>query len=38
MLNVKYLCIFCDVISLLAQVSIVSFDKTYKKVSVQKYL
>ena len=29
---------FCDVISLLAQVCIVSFDRAYKEVSTQKIL
>ena len=40
MLNVKIYIdvIFCDVISLLAQVFIVSFDRTYKEVSTKKYL
>ena len=38
MLNVKYWRIFCDVISLLAQVFIVSFDRAYKEVSAQKIL
>ena len=38
MLNVKYWRIFCDVISLLAQVLIVSVDKAYKEVSAKKYL
>ena len=28
---------FCDVISLLAQVFIVSFDRAYKEVSTKKY-
>ena len=37
MLNVKYRHIFCDVISLLAQVFIVSFDRAYKEVSTKKY-
>ena len=37
MLNVKYLRIFCDVISLLAQVFIVLFDRAYKAVSAKKY-
>ena len=37
MLNVKYWRIFCDVISPLAQVFIVSFDRAYKEVSTQKY-
>ena len=37
MLNVKYWRIFlCDVISLLAQVFIVSFDRTFKEVSSNK--
>ena len=30
-------CIFCDVIYLLAQVFIVSFDRAYKEVSTKKY-
>ena len=34
MLNVKY---FFDVISLLAQIFIVSFDKVYKEASKNKY-
>ena len=38
MLNVKYLRIFCDVILLLAQVFIVSFDRPYKEVSAKKIL
>ena len=38
MLNVKYWRIFCDVISLLALVFIVSVDKAYKEVSTKKYL
>ena len=29
--------IFCDVISLLVQVFIVSFDRAYKEVSTNKY-
>ena len=37
MLNIQYLRIFGDVIFLLAQVFIVSFDKAYKEVSTQKY-
>ena len=37
MLNVKYWRIFCDVISLLAQVCIVPFDRAYKEVSAEKY-
>ena len=37
MLNVKYWRIFGDVISLLAQVFIVSFDRAYKEVSAKKY-
>ena len=37
MLNVKYDVFFCDVISLLAQVFIVSFDRAYKEVSTKKY-
>ena len=37
MLNVKYWRIFIDVISLLAQVVIVSFDRAYKEVSTNKY-
>ena len=37
MLNVKYWRIFCDVISLLAQVFIVSVDRAYKEVSTKKY-
>ena len=36
--KVKYWRIFGDVISLLAQVFIVSFDRTYKEVSTKKYL
>ena len=35
MLNVKYWRIFCDVISLLAQVFIVSVDRVYKEVSTK---
>ena len=38
MLNVKYWRIFCDVISLLAQVFIVPVDRAYKEVSTKKYL
>ena len=38
MLNVKYCRIFCDVISLLALVFIVSVDRAYKEVSTKKYL
>ena len=38
MLNVKYWRIFCDVISLLAQFFIVSFDRAYKEVSTKKIL
>ena len=38
MLNVKYWRIFCDVISMLAQVFIVSFDRAYKQVSTKKIL
>ena len=38
MINVKYWRIFCDVISLLAQVFIVSFDRAYKEVSKKKIL
>ena len=37
MLNVKYWRIFCDVISLLAQVFIVSVDMAYREVSTNKY-
>ena len=37
MLNVKYLRIFCDVISLLAQVFIVSVDRAFKEVPTKKY-
>ena len=37
MLNVKYWRIFCDVISLLAQVFIVSFDRANREVSTNKY-
>ena len=37
MLNVKYWRIFCDVISLLAQVFIVSVDRAYKEVSKKKF-
>ena len=37
MLNVKYWRIFCDVISLLAQIFIVPFDRAYKEVSAKKY-
>ena len=37
MLNVKYLRIFCDVVSLLAQVFIVSVDRAYREVSTKKY-
>ena len=36
--KVKYWRIFCDVISLLAQVFIVSFDRAYKEVSTKKIL
>ena len=36
MLNVKYLVSFCDVISLLAQVFIVSSDSVSKEVLVKK--
>ena len=36
-LNVKFWRIFCDVISLLARVFIVSFDRAYKEVSTKKY-
>ena len=36
MLNVKYWRIFCDVISLLDQVFIVSVDKAYKEVYTNK--
>ena len=35
--KVKYWRIFCDVISLLARVFIVSFDRAYKEVSTKKY-
>ena len=35
MLNVKYDVFFCDLISLLAQVFIVSFDRAYKEVSTK---
>ena len=38
MLNVKYWRIFCDVISLRAQVFIISFDRAYKEVSTKKIL
>ena len=38
MLNVKYCRIFCDVISLLALVFIVSVDRAYKEVSTKEYL
>ena len=34
--KVKYWRIFCDVISLLARVFIVSFDRAYKEVSTKK--
>ena len=34
--KVKYLRIFCDVISLLARVFIISFDRAYKEVSTKK--
>ena len=37
MLNVKYWRILCDVISLLAQVFIVSVDGAYKEVSTKTY-
>ena len=37
MLNVKYWRIFCDVISLLGLVFIVSIDRAYKEVSTKKY-
>ena len=37
MLNVKYWRIFCDVISLLDQVYIVSVDRAYKEVYTKKY-
>ena len=36
-LKVKYWRIFCDVISLLAQVFIASFDRAYQEVSTKKY-
>ena len=36
--KVKYWRIFCDVISLFAQVFIVSFDRAYKEVSTKKIL
>ena len=35
MLNVKYWRIVCDVISMLAQVFIVSFDRAYKEESTK---
>ena len=35
--KVKYWRIFCDVISLLAPVFIVSFDSAYKEVYTKKY-
>ena len=38
MFNVKYWRILCDVISLLAQVCIVSFDRAYKEMSANKIL
>ena len=38
MLNVEYWRIFCDVISLFAQVFIVSVDRAYKEVSTKKIL
>ena len=38
MLNVKYWRIFCDVISLLVQVFIVSVDRAYREVSTKKIL
>ena len=38
MLNVKYLRIFCDAISLLAQVCIVSVNRACKEVSTKKIL
>ena len=37
MLNVKYWRVFGDVINLLAQVFIVSFDRAYKEVSTKTY-
>ena len=33
----QILTIFCDLISLVAQVFIVSFDRAYKEVSTKKY-
>ena len=35
--RIQILTSFCDVISLLAQVFIVSFDMAYKEVSTKKY-